>query len=215
MIARCNRRAAARGLLAVLLLLCVLRGGLRLENGPETFVDLRLRRAAPTAAAAAPVGTPAAAITATIPAVEALPELPMLVGEKLSLMLPLGPAVGSSVHGDHGRLSLLLRSLAKFFVLADLDALVIVTPDATGVQKLIASIAKLASSTKLDALLAKAVVIADVCTQAPPSPSSFISGGPYHSPQRHFHACRDFLLKRPSSNTGFVNNPGHFNRNSQ
>jgi hypothetical protein len=172
MIARCNRRAAGRGLLAVVLLLCVLRGGVR--DGPEVFVDLRLRRAAAPSAAAAPipaallrragspVGTPAAAVTATTPAAEALPVLPLLVGEKkLSLMLPLGPAVGSSVHGDHGRLSLLLRSLAKFFVLADLDALVIVTPDVTGVRQLVASIAKLAASAKLDALLAKAVVIAD------------------------------------------------------
>jgi hypothetical protein len=176
MISRCSRRAVARGLLAVVLLLCVLRGGVR--EGPEVFVDLRFDRRDPpeTPSATADFATPASPLghagtalasnpapPAVNPGADALPAgLPLLVGEKrLSLMLPIGPAVGSSVHGDHARLSVLLRSLAKFFILADLDALVIVTPDTSGVTKMIASIAKTAASAKLDALLAKSVVIAD------------------------------------------------------
>jgi hypothetical protein len=182
--ARCSRRIALRASLCVVAFLCILRGGVRMREdtgGPELFVDLSLRgggggggggggststsaglasgalplRRAPASALPAPAaGTPHPAGGVDV--------APLLVGQrKLSLVLPVGPAVGTSVHGDHGRLSMLIRSLAKFFVLEDLDALIIVTPDTDGVRKLLDEIAKLAASPRVDALQKKTSIIGD------------------------------------------------------
>ena len=77
------------------------------------------------------------------------------------MVLPIGPAVGTSAHGDHSRLSVLIRSLAKFFALDDLDVLLIVTPDKGSVAALLAQIAQQAASPSVDALLKKTAVASD------------------------------------------------------
>ena len=77
---------------------------------------------------------------------------------RLSLMLPLGPA---SRNADHGRLELLLRSLAKFFDLDAVETLLVATPNATTVRLLLSSIARRGGSSALDALVAKADVVND------------------------------------------------------
>ncbi len=121
-----------------------------------------LSRALPQRRAVAPVSATAEASAGAAPVVSAEEAVPIQVGlRKLSMVLPVGPAVGTSVHGDHGRLSVLIRSLAKFFVLDDLDALLIVTPDREPVLGLLAKIAKLAGSSTVDAFLKKTVVVSD------------------------------------------------------
>lgn len=183
--ARCSRRVASRAVLCAVLCLCALRGGVRIEPEPagsphlELYVDLSLRssRAAATPgsgvlplrrspAPATETAVAAVADARSTSAINAVPStgqpVPLLVGQrKLSLVLPVGPAVGTSVHGDQGRLSVLMRSLAKFFVLEDLDMLLIVTPDTDQVSTLLAEIAKLAGSPSVDALQKKTVVAAD------------------------------------------------------
>lgn len=193
--ARCSRRVAARSALCVLLCLCALRGGVRMD-GPqlELYVDLGVGRAsggsagralpllrAPeghseaqrdtdrhstAAAAAAPTATRAvpekSALETSATARAPHAAVPLLVGaQKLSMVLPIGPAVGTSVHGDHSRLSVLIRSLAKFFALDDLDVLLIVTPDKDSVAALLAQIAQQAASPSVDALLKKTAVASD------------------------------------------------------
>ena len=56
---------------------------------------------------------------------------------QLSMVLPLGPAERNA---DHGRLALLLHSLAKFFTLADLAVLLLVTPDVAAARRLLDSV---------------------------------------------------------------------------
>ncbi len=184
--ARCSRRIAGRAAICALLCLVALRGGVRTKHeatgGPqvELYVDLTLRPspsriggAAGSLNGALPLrrGAPAAALVSAKP--EASAEMtastrlaqeavPLQIGQrKLSMVLPVGPAVGTSVHGDHGRLSVLIRSLAKFFVLDDLDMLLVVTPDRDPVLGLLAEIAKLAGSPTVDAFLQKTVVVGD------------------------------------------------------
>ena len=84
--------------------------------------------------------------------------LPPPPRRRLSLMLPLGPA---SRNADHGRLELLLRSLAKFFDLDAVETLLVATPNATTVRLLLSSIARRGGSSALDALVAKADVVND------------------------------------------------------
>jgi hypothetical protein len=50
--------------------------------------------------------------------------------KQLTMMLPLGPSSGDRAADDTSRLELLVRSLAKFFAIVDIAAVLVVTPGA-------------------------------------------------------------------------------------